>query len=64
MADQAASCYGICSSELGNRSSFIYDPANLGLRHGLCGTFRHIDPVRPEVKGAVAEAHSAGTSAL
>ncbi len=60
MADQALRVIASARRDWGTEAPLSYDPANLEHDMVFVGLSGMIDPVRPEVKGAVAEAHSAG----
>ena len=60
MADQALRVMASARRDWGTEAPLSYDPANLEHDMVFVGLSGMIDPVRPEVKGAVAEAHSAG----
>ncbi len=60
MADQALRVMASARRDWGTEAPESYDPANLEHDMVFVGLSGMIDPVRPEVKGAVAEAHSAG----
>ena len=60
MADQALRVMASARREWGTEAPESYDPANLEHDMVFVGLSGMIDPVRPEVKGAVAEAHEAG----
>ena len=60
MADQALRVMASARRDWGTEAPESYDPANLEYDMVFVGLSGMIDPVRPEVKGAVVEAHSAG----
>ncbi len=60
MADQALRVMASARRDWGTEAPLSYDPANLEHDMVFVGLSGMIDPVRPEVRGAVAEAHSAG----
>ena len=60
MADQALRVMASARRDWGTEAPQSYDPANLEHDMVFVGLSGMIDPVRPEVKGAVAEAHEAG----
>ncbi len=60
MADQALRVMASARRDWGTEAPLSYNPANLEHDMVFVGLSGMIDPVRPEVKGAVAEAHSAG----
>lgn len=60
MADQALRVMASARRDWGTEAPLSYDPANLEHDMVFVGLSGMIDPVRPEVKGAVAEAHEAG----
>ena len=60
MADQALRVMASARRDWGTEAPESYDPAKLEHDMVFVGLSGMIDPVRPEVKGAVAEAHSAG----
>lgn len=60
MADQALRVMASARRDWGTEAPQNYDPATLEHDLVFVGLSGMIDPVRPEVKGAVAEAHSAG----
>lgn len=60
MADQALRVMASARRDWGTEAPLSYDPANLEHDMVFVGLSGMIDPVRPEVKGAVAEAYSAG----
>ena len=60
MADQALRVMASARRDWGTEAPQSYDPANLEHDMIFVGLSGMIDPVRPEVKGAVAEAHEAG----
>ena len=60
MADQALRVMASARRDWGTEAPQSYDPATLEHDMVFVGLSGMIDPVRPEVKGAVAEAHSAG----
>lgn len=60
MADQALRVMASARRDWGTEAPLSYDPATLEHDMVFVGLSGMIDPVRPEVKGAVAEAHSAG----
>ena len=60
MADQALRVMASARRDWGTEAPQSYDPAKLEHDMVFVGLSGMIDPVRPEVKGAVAEAHSAG----
>lgn len=60
MADQALRVMASARRDWGTEAPQSYDPATLEHDMVFVGLSGMIDPVRPEVKGAVAEAHEAG----
>ena len=60
MADQALRVMASARRDWGTEAPESYDPANLEHDMVFVGLSGMIDPVRPEVKGAVVEAHEAG----
>lgn len=60
MADQALRVMASARRDWGTEAPQNYDPATLEHDLVFVGLSGMIDPVRPEVKSAVAEAHSAG----
>lgn len=60
MADQALRVMASARRDWGTEAPLSYEPAILEHDMVFVGLSGMIDPVRPEVKGAVAEAHSAG----
>lgn len=60
MADQALRVMASARRDWGTEAPQSYDPAHLEHDMVFVGLSGMIDPVRPEVKGAVAEAHEAG----
>ena len=60
MADQALRVMASARRDWGTEAPQSYDPANLEHDMVFVGLSGMIDPVRPEVKGAVVEAHEAG----
>ena len=60
MADQALRVMASARRDWGTEAPLSYDPAKLEHDMVFVGLSGMIDPVRPEVKGAVAEAHEAG----
>ena len=60
MADQALRVMASARRDWGNTAPEIFDASNLEKDMTFVGLSGMIDPVRPEVKAAIEEAHSAG----